>query len=140
MINLDQSTEFGARVARRLGSDEVIWLSTVRADGTPEPTPVWFYWDGQTFLIYSQPNTPKLRHIQANPHVALNLNSSAQGGDVVIFTGEARIARNEPPASAVPQYLAKYRDPIARIGMTPDSFAQGYSVPIRVEPMKVRGH
>ena len=33
---LDESTEFGARVARRLSEEQLMWLTTVRADGTPD--------------------------------------------------------------------------------------------------------
>ncbi|MDQ6712638.1 MAG: pyridoxamine 5'-phosphate oxidase family protein, partial [Candidatus Dormibacteraeota bacterium] len=42
----------------------------VRPDGIPIPSPVWFHWDGHSFLIYSQPDTPKLRDISSNPQAA----------------------------------------------------------------------
>ena len=38
MFNLDTSTDFGARVARRLAEERIIWLTTVREDGQPEPS------------------------------------------------------------------------------------------------------
>lgn len=135
----DTTTEFGQRVQRRLRDEEVIWLATVRADGTPEPRPVWFLWDGNRFLIYSRPNTPKLRHLQRDPHVALHFNTDSQGGDVVIFTGEAVVAPGDRPANQEADYLKKYREAIGRIGMTPESFARDYAVPIRVTPRKLRG-
>ncbi len=138
-MQIDTSTEFGARVARRLRDERVIWLTTVRDDGTPEPSPVWFLWDGSTFLIYSQPDKPKLRNIARDPKVALHFNSDPEGDDVAIFTGEAKIDAGVPPATQVPDYLAKYRQGIRNIGMTPDSFAQSYAVPIRVKPTKLRG-
>ena len=80
-MQLDQSTEFGARVARRLESEHVAWLTTVRADGQPQPSPVWFLWDGDSILIYSRPNQPKLRNIAGNPKVSLSFNSDGDGGD-----------------------------------------------------------
>ena len=52
--------EISRKVKQRLRRELVIWLTTVRRDGMPQPTPVWFLWDGDTFLIYSQPNTRKL--------------------------------------------------------------------------------
>lgn len=137
---LDTSTEFGLRAARRLREESIIWLTTVRSDGTPEPSPVWFLWDGQTFLIYSQPAKQKLRNIGRDPNVALHLNSDPHGGDVVIITGEARVATDAPPANAVPAYVDKYRDLMAANGWTPDEFARLYSVPIRVTPKHLRGH
>ena len=51
----DDSTEIGARAERRLREEEIAWLTTVRADGQPQSVPVWFLWDGDAFLIYSQP-------------------------------------------------------------------------------------
>ena len=138
MLNLDTSTEFGARVMRRLAEERVIWLTTVREDGQPEPSPVGFVWDGTTFLIYSQPDTPKVRNIAARPRVSLHFDTDASGGDVVVFAGEARIAAEEPPLDRVPAYVEKYREAISATGMTPESAAASYSVPIRVRPTKVR--
>ena len=42
MLNLDTSTAFGARVERRLRDEIVVWPTTVRADQTPEPSPVQY--------------------------------------------------------------------------------------------------
>jgi len=140
MLNLDPSTEFGARVERRLSEKWIGWLSTVDSEGTPQPTPVWFLWDGTSLLIYSQPDTPKLRNIERNPRVALHLDGNGQGGDIVVLTGEARLAPDAPPADALPAYLEKYREGIARLGATPEGFAQEYSVPVRMTPDRLRGH
>ncbi len=120
-------------VQQLLREEETIWFTTVRADGQPQPVPVWFLWDGGTFLIYSQPRNQKLRNIQANGRVSLNLG---RDDHVVRFEGRAEIAEDAPPATDVPEYVEKYRDGIARIGMTPESFATAYSVPIRVRPTR----
>jgi len=58
-------------------------------------------------LIYSQPNRQKLRNIERNPRVGLNLNSKARGGDVARVEGVAEIAREAPPATEVPEYVDK---------------------------------
>ena len=137
---LDLSSDFGKHVARRLEQEHVIWLVTVRADLTPQPSPVWFLWDGETFLIYSQPDKQKLRNITRHPEVALHLNSDGQGGDIVVITGQARIERSTPPANQVPAYAGKYRQDIQDINFTPESFAGSYSVPIRISPDNLRGH
>jgi len=136
---IDLSTDFGARVARRLDNEIMIWLTTVRADGTPQPSPVWFLWADGELLIYSQPNTQKLRNIARSPKVALNFNSDGHGGNIVVFAAEARIDEGAPPANEVAAYIEKYRAGIASLGATPESFAQSYSVALRVRPTKVRG-
>jgi PPOX class probable F420-dependent enzyme len=136
----DPTTPFGARVARRLNDELIIWLTTTGADGTPQPSPVWFLWTDDQFLIYSQPNKAKLHNIQRNPRVALNFDGDGQGGNIIVFTGEARVDPEAPLASEVAAYVAKYREAIARIKMAPESFAQSYSVALRVTPTRLRGH
>lgn len=133
---LDTTTEAGGRAERRLREEEIAWLTTVRSDGQPQSVPVWFFWDGEKFLVYSQLGRQKLRNIERNPRVDLNLNSNAQGGDVVRVEGTAEIVEDAPPATDVPEYVEKYRDAIARIGFDPDGFARAYSVAIRVTPTR----
>ena len=62
---LDPSKEAHAHADRRLRSEQVAWLTTVRADGQAQSSPVWFLWDGETFLVYSQPGAPKVRNVTA---------------------------------------------------------------------------
>lgn len=141
MVEIDTSTEFGERVARHLADDMIVWLTTVGSTtNTPQPSPVWFLWDGDTALVYSQPNTPKLRNIAANPRVSLNFNSNANGGDVIILTGDAWIDPEAPAANAIPAYIEKYTAGLQGISLTPDQFAEAYSVAIRVRPTSLRGH
>jgi len=139
-MKIDVGSEFGRRADRRLRDELIYWLVTVDPDGTPQPSPVWALRDGETFLVYSQPDTPKLRNIASRPRVALHLDGDGRGGDVVVVTGEARIESNAPAADRVEAYVVKYRDGMRRIGMTPESFARAYSVAIRIIPTRLRGH
>ena len=139
MIDIDTSTEFGERVLRHLEEDTVVWLTTVGPELTPQPSPVWFLWDGETALIYIQPKTPKLRNIEQHPRVSLSFNSTPSGGDIVILTGDASIDTNALPANAIPAYVEKYADGFAGIGMSADDFTAAYSVPVRVRPTALRG-
>ena len=111
---------------------------TVAPSGAPAPVPVWFLWDGESILLYSQPDTPKLRNIAANPRVALHLSDDGRGSDIVTVSGRAAVS-GDPTAERVPAYLAKYGELIAENSWTAESFAADYSVPIRIEPRRVRG-
>jgi PPOX class probable F420-dependent enzyme len=139
MAVIDPSTEHGQRVLERLASEQVIWLTTVGKSGAPYPRPVWFLWEHETVLIYSQPDTAKLRHLAGNNRVALNFNSTPDGGDVAVISGTADVEENAPPATAVPAFIEKYGGGIGDIGMNPESFAASYSVAIRVTPEKLWG-
>lgn len=135
---IDPGTEKGARVDARLRSELVAWLVTVSADGTPVPTPVWFWWDGATILVYSQPDRPKLRHIAANPRVALAMRTDEHGDALVVITGRAAVDAAAPRADELEGYLVKYDASIARLGATPAEFGGEYSVPIRITPTRLR--
>lgn len=136
MLNLN--TTLSEAELKRLEQELVIWLTTVREDGLPMPTPVWFLWTGRDFLIYSQPETQKVLNITRNPQVALNLNSDAWGGEVLILHCEAEISPGSPPALQNDAYVEKYSHGITDIQMTPESFSADYSTAIRVRPLKVR--
>lgn len=139
-LPVDPATEFGARVERRLREDTIGWLVTSAKDGAPQPNPVWFLWDGETVLIYSQPGQAKLKNIERNPAVAFNLDSQSGGDDIVILTGTAAVDGSAPKPHEIAAYVAKYEDGMRRLELgTPEEFSASYSVAIRVTPTKVRG-
>src|SRR3712207_4930606 len=131
---LDTTTEAGARADRRLREEIMIWLTTVRSDGQPQSVPVWFLWDGETFIVYSRPGQQKLKNIGRNARAGLHLNANDRGGDVVRVEGVAGLAEDAPPANQV----GEYRESITRIGFDPDGFSRAYSVALRVTPVRWR--
>ena len=137
---IDEGSEFGARVARHLREEIVVWLTTVTPAGSPLPMPVWFLWDGAESIVMYSLNGARVRNLEANPHVALNFSGDGGGGDIVVLSGNATIDRDTPPADQAGEYRAKYDDHIARIGMTPETFAERYSVPVRIQLSRLRGH
>lgn len=137
---IDESTEFGERVARHLREEIVVWLTTVTPAGAPLPMPVWFLWDGaESVVMYSRPGA-RVRNVEANPRVTLNFHGDGRGGDIVVLSGTAAIDRELPSADRAHEYRAKYDEHIARIGISPESFAQRYSVPVRIRLGRLRGH
>ena len=135
---LDPSKPAHADADRRLRSEPIVWLTTVRADGQAQSTPVWFLWDGDSFLLYSQPGAQKVRNLAANPKVSLHLNDDGTGEDVVTFEGTAGLEPDTPRADRVEGYLAKYRAAIEALGYEPGPFARTYSTAVRVRPTRVR--
>ena len=136
---IDEGTEFGARAARRLREEMVVWLTTVTPAGAPLPRPVGFLWDGgEVVSIYSQPGA-RVRNNAAKPRVTLNFDGDGRGGDVVVLSGTAQVDPNAPPADANPAHLAKYAAEIERFGMTPAAYAERFSVPLRIRLTRLDG-
>ena len=127
------------RLVRLLQEEKIAWLTTVRADGMPLPTPIWFWWDGETFLIWSQPQAQKLRNIAHNSNVALNFNTDPTGEVYAVFLGSAQIDPQPAPVAVRQAFLRKYHDDIQMIGFTEEKMSAEFSVLIRVTPARVRG-
>jgi PPOX class probable F420-dependent enzyme len=136
---LDEGSEFGARVARRLREETIVWLTTVTPSGAPLPRPVGFLWDsGDTVFIYSQPGA-RIRNIERNPKVTLNFDGDGQGGDIVVLSGTAEVDELASSATDNTAWIAKYAAEWERSGMTAESFAQRFSVPVRLRTGAVHG-
>ena len=127
-----------AHAEQRLRHEKVAWLTTVRRDGQPQSSPVWFLWRAGEVVVYSRPTTQKVRNVRANPRVAVHLRDIDEGSDIVSLEGEAVIDERYPQAAAIPAYVDKYRSMIADLKMDPVGFAKAYSTPIRIRPVRLR--
>jgi PPOX class probable F420-dependent enzyme len=138
-FQIDESDDFGARAARHLREDKVVWLTTVTSAGAPVPSPVWFVWEEpDTVIMFSRAGTPRARNLEANPRVSLNFDGNGRGGDIVVLSGTA--AMDEAAGTVPAVYLEKYGADIERIGHTPESFVEAYPVPVRITLTRLRGH
>ena len=119
----------------RLKRENAIWLVTAGRDLQPQAVPVWYLWDGTSFLIYAQPGV-KVRHVRANPNVELHLNTDEAGEDVVRVSGSATIPKSQPPANKQRAYLRKYRSQILGLGISVEDFSERYPFGIRVRRLR----
>jgi PPOX class probable F420-dependent enzyme len=134
---LDKTSPQGKRVQKRLEKELIIWLATCGSDGRPHAVPVWFLWDGKTFLIYSLPGQ-KVNDIEANSKVQLHLNTTPDGDEVVRIDGDARRLKRYPLAHRVPSYVRKYARLIKSYEWEPEGFARQYHIALRVQPTRLR--
>ena len=86
-----------ADLLQRLQEEPIIWFTTVSPRNVPTPNPVWFLWDGECIVVYSQPKSFRVRNIQKNPQVALTLQGvDGLGNHVCIINGEAEVCARQP--------------------------------------------
>ena len=129
--------EVPSQVAERLANEQIIWLTTTRTDGMPLPNPVWFLWNGQQFLIFTEPSSVKAKNMARNERVALNLNSDFNGGEVAIFQAEADPHGAPADEAELDAYLSKYEEGMRRIGLNSELLANDYQL-VRLTPIKFR--
>ncbi len=135
MLDLSQTQH--AHIDQRLRSAVIIWLNTVRADGRPHSVAVWFLWDGEQFLIFSQPKTQKVRNVRQNPHVVLALDNTANGSDVIVIEGTAELITDPNVNATIAAYSEKYASELRSMGMTAEGMSKDFSQGIRITPTRL---
>lgn len=110
-------------------------LAYVALDGTPRVIPIAFHFDGSRFVLGTIDFSAKVRAIQANPAVALTIDTDDQPPLVLLVRGTAEVSfvdgvlpeyleanRKMFSAAAFPAFEAEVRrlyDRMARIDITP---------------------
>lgn len=133
------ATSFGKRVRRRLREGYVVWFTTVTARGTPQPNPVWFWWEDGELLVYNRPDAHRVANVRVRPRVSVHFDGDGRGRDIVVLSGDARVDDAAPPPHLHPGYLAKYRSGMTRVSGSPEAFSEAYTVAVRVRVNRVRG-
>jgi PPOX class probable F420-dependent enzyme len=138
MRTLDPATEAGAEALDRLATEQIAWLTTVNPDGQPQSSAIWFVWRDGRIVLYSRVRAPRNGNIEANPHVAFNLNTDLGGDNVVTMEGEARIDLGLSGPLNDPDFQARYRGRIDGYGWTPEWHAGQYPIGIVITPTRWR--
>jgi PPOX class probable F420-dependent enzyme len=129
------TTELSQEVVDRLTGDNYAWLTTVAKSGQPVPKLVWFFFDGTDIVVYTMPNSAKVRHIRSHPRVSLNLDSNGNGGGIIVVGGLATVDHEDADPRDDAPYWAKYAAAAAQFGLT--EAMGGYNLRLRINIDKV---
>jgi hypothetical protein len=93
---------------RLLSSANPARLAYVARDGTPRVVPIGFLWDGSTFVLGTVPASAKVAALEANPAVALTIDTSPPvwPPNVLLVRGTARVTLVD---GVFPEYVAASR-------------------------------
>ena len=72
-------------------------------DGTPRVIPIWFHWDGETIVLGSPPNAPKVNVLPTNSKVALTIDRDEWPYHALLIRGTADV---ETVEDVTPEYAA----------------------------------
>jgi PPOX class probable F420-dependent enzyme len=127
---------FDPRLEERLRTERILWLGTTAPDGAPHLVPVWFAWDGSAFLVFSKPRAVKVRHMAAEPRVAVALGEPEDDFDVQLVDARAELLDRPTAELLPPAMLEKYAGDMAAIGLDAAEYAATYSQAIRIVPTR----
>jgi PPOX class probable F420-dependent enzyme len=115
-------------------AEPVVWLSTVRPDGTPHLVPTWFCWNGDALFVFSKPNAVKVRNLRANPRLMVALGRPDEDFSVGLIEAEAKLPSG---AAWIPDaFFAKYAAQLEDGGMDVAAFRASYTQVIRIAPTR----
>ena len=93
------------RVLERLRGERHAWICTLRPDGSPHVTPVWFVFRQASWWVGSSGRNVKVRNLMRDPRVSLALEG---GAAPVVAEGLAVIRHDGFPADVVATFRDKY--------------------------------
>ena len=111
-------------------------LSTVNPDGTPQATPLWHHYDGESLIVTCFARRIKVRNIRHNPEVSLVVVDTASNGQGLVVRGAAEVLKDgaqEATLRNAVRYLGeeKGREMAARLN------SGGPRVKIRITPERL---
>ncbi len=83
-----------ARTDELLGRMRDAVLATVRRDGGPQATPVWYHWDGDAIRISTTQKTAKTHNIRRDSRVSICVDDQISGAYVTVF-GRAELIEGD---------------------------------------------
>ena len=122
-----------ARLDGFLHQEPVVWLSTVRPDGTPHLVPTWFWWDGTALVVFSKPDAVKARNLRANPRLMVAVGDPEDDFSVGLIEAEATCVDDAPIPDA---FFAKYTAELGPGRLDPATFRAMYTQSIRIVPTR----
>jgi PPOX class probable F420-dependent enzyme len=66
-----------ADAASRVSASRIGWLTTLRPDGSPHTTPVWFVFDEDAIWIATGRRNVKAANVRSDPRVSIAVDGSA---------------------------------------------------------------
>jgi PPOX class probable F420-dependent enzyme len=95
-------------------------LATLMSDGTPQVTPVWFFYEDGKFIVNTARGRVKDKNMSANPNVALSISDPDNPYEHVSVRGKiVRITEEGADASIdalAKKYLGKDQYPFRQPG------------------------
>jgi PPOX class probable F420-dependent enzyme len=97
------------KVQKILQSKTFAHLATLRPDGAPQSSPMWFIWDGEYIKFTHATDRQKYRNIQQDPRVSVSITDVDNPYTYAEFRGVVEKIEKDPDG-AFYNTLAKHYD------------------------------
>jgi PPOX class probable F420-dependent enzyme len=97
---------FEPNVVEFLGGLHFAKIATVRKDGSPHVTPIWYMLDDGKLIVNTTTERVKFRNIKRDPRVSFLVDN---GYSYILIRGKARIATERDPMKDIEALAIRYR-------------------------------
>ena len=84
-------------------------LATLRSDGSPRTSPVWYDWDGTYVLISHTKARQKFSDVKRDPRVALSILDPSNPYRYIEIRGEVAEVQDDPDKKLIHALAQKYQ-------------------------------
>ena len=99
-------SDIGPDTTAFLQSQRNLILGTLRRDGSPQASPVWYLWTGEAFVISTNTATAKWWNLKRDPRASVCVDNQ-ETGQMVIAYGNAEL-ESEDVWDVTRDLVAKY--------------------------------
>ena len=83
------------KIQRFLAGSHLADLVTLMPEGAPHVAPVWYTFDGDSYVVLAEPTTVKVRNIRNDPRVAISIAKHDSPYAYVAVQGTATISEGK---------------------------------------------
>ena len=99
------------KVQKILHSKQFAHLATIRPDGSPQSSPMWFLWDGEYIKFTTTSNRRKYQNIQRDPRVAVSITDMDNPYTYAEFRGLGERIEEDPTGAFYDTLAKRYGVP-----------------------------
>jgi PPOX class probable F420-dependent enzyme len=113
-------------------------IATIRADGTPQQVPVWYRWDGEAILVWTDESRAWFRNLLRDDRVSVAVFESAPPWGATIIRGRAshRTGEERELIDECRRITARYV-PAGEVDAVLARWVKGPQTIVRVEPVAI---
>ena len=108
-------------------------FSTLRRDGSPHTTPIWYMYEDGKFVVNSSQDRVKVKNVKRDDRVALLIH---EGYSYVLVEGRARIAKERDPLKDIERLAIRYQGEAEGRRAARNNYWKQERVSIEVAPTK----
>ena len=123
-------------IEAHLGQLYLANLATLRSDGSPQVSPVWYEYDGQKLLVIADKSTAKTHNIRRDARIMLSIPTPTEPYKYVLIEGTAKVTEIDVDKVTI-SICIRYRGQSRGTEFARELLADGSTVVIEVTPNKM---